>query len=111
MPNIRTRVSDRIAVVLSNILLWFALCNVRNETYLPQGMTNSICTAYAALQNDFSEGENPIQKILWVMAGHEQVTYLDGIGGGNDSGRKEGDIALRVTSQRDQLLAVHSEML
>ena len=111
VPNTCTGVSYSITVVLSKALLWFALRNVRNETYLPQDMTNHIRTAYAALQNDFSEGENPIQKILWVMAGHEQVTYLDGIGGGNDSGRKEGDIALRVTSQRDQLLAVHSKML
>ena len=57
-----------------------------------------------------AEGENSIQKIFLVLNGHEGVTYIYEIGGDNDSGRKEGDIALRVTSQRDQLLAMHSEM-
>ena len=110
MPNIRTRVSDRIAVVLSNILLWFALCNVRNETYLPQGMTNSICTAYAALQNDLAEGDNPIYKIFLMVAVHEGVTYLDEMCGDNDSCRKGGYRELIVTRQRDQILEMNSEM-
>ena len=50
-PNIYTRVSDGISVVLAKYLLWFALRDVQNETYLSQGMTNRIRTAYAALQN------------------------------------------------------------
>ena len=73
-------------------------------------MTNRIRTAYAALQNDLAEGENPIQKILLVVTGHEGVTYIGEIGGDNEAGRQGGDIVLRVTSQRDQLLAMHSEM-
>ena len=45
-----------------------------------------------------------------MVTENEGVTYLDEIGGENESGRKGRDIALIVTSQRDQLLAVHSEM-
>ena len=74
-------------------------------------MTNCIRTAYAALQNVLAEGENLIQKVLLVVTGHEVVMYLDEIGGDNDYGKKGGDIALRVTSQQDQILAVHSEMM
>ena len=46
-----------------------------------------------------------------MVTGHEGVTYLDEIGRDNDSTWQGGDISLRVTSQQDQLLAVHSEML
>ena len=81
VPNISTQVSYGIAVVLTKAFLWFALCGVRNETYLPQGMTNRIRTAYVALQNDLAKGENPIQKIFLVLTGHEGVIYLDKIGG------------------------------
>ena len=80
-PNIYTRVSDGISVVLAKYLLWFALRDVQNETYLPQGMTNRIHTEYAALQNYLAARENPIQKILLVVTGNELVTYLDEIGG------------------------------
>ena len=44
------------------------------------------------------------------MTGHKGVKSLYYIGEYNDSGRQGGDIALRVTSQLYQLLAVHSEM-
>ena len=63
-------------------------------------MTNHIRTAYSALQNDLTEGEKPIHKILLVVTGHEGVTYIDEIGGDNDFGRKGGDIALRVKPTR-----------
>ena len=73
-------------------------------------MTNRIRTAYAALQNDLAEGENPIQKILLVVTGHKGVTYLDEIGGDNNSVRQGGNIAPRVTSQLDQLLALNTKL-
>ena len=66
VPNIPTHVSYGIAVILSKALIWSALIDVRNEFYLPQGMTNRIYTAYAALQNYLTEGENPIQSILMI---------------------------------------------
>ena len=45
------------------------------------------------------------------MTGHKGVTYLDEIGGDNDSVRQGGNIAPGVTSQLDQLLALNTKTL
>jgi hypothetical protein len=73
--------------------------------------------AYEAIGNDLPEGRNPVKKIPLVITGNEGEVYIDEIpdgmvgnnGNGDGAGNGAGGFIDRPV--RQQLLAIHSQLL
>ena len=111
VPNIRAHFSANVAKVLAKPLLWMALSDDAGR-FLPQELVDRIKTAYINIRV-LPENENPVKKVLLIVTGDEGEVYLDEIGGnlGGDGGAGGGGNALLMqASQRDQLLALYSQV-
>jgi hypothetical protein len=100
VPNIRARFPADVATVLAKPLLWMLFSSERN--YLPQAMRDRIQTAYNNIRV-LPAGENPVKKLLLVVTGNEGEVFLDEVG--NDQNQM-----FRQSNERDQLLALHSQI-
>jgi hypothetical protein len=116
-PHVRTRTGDRTAIVLGRALLWLAFSEESDTTDLPLDIYPRIHDAYDAIGNDLPEGRNPVKKIPLVITGNEGEVYIDEIpdgmvgnnGNGDGAGNGAGGFIDRPV--RQQLLAIHSQLL
>ena len=101
VPNIQKRFSADVALVLAKPLLWMIFPD--GSTYLPETMRNRVRAAYENIRV-LPVDENPVEKVMLVVTGFEGEVYLDEIGNENDRNH------WRHANNRDQLLALHSQM-
>jgi hypothetical protein len=114
-PHVRTKLGDPTALVLGYALLWYAFSE-RGAADMPLNIFRRIHEAYDGIDNDLAEGINPVKKIRLVITGHEGEVYMDDIPDGIDGNNGEGGPinaggGFIDRPVRDQLLALHSQML
>lgn len=61
MPHGRTKVDDRVAVILGRALLWYAF-TPEGIADMPPALYQRVRGAYALLNNDLEAATNPVQK-------------------------------------------------
>jgi hypothetical protein len=114
-PHVRTKLGDPTALVLGRALLWYAFSEM-GAADMPLDIFQRIHEAYDGIDNDLAEGINPVKKIPLVITGHQGEVNMDeipdgmvgnnGLGGAINAG---GGFIDRPV--RDQLLALHSQVL
>jgi hypothetical protein len=104
VPNIRTRYSDAVALVLGKVLLWFVF-TPEGTAYLPQTLCERVRTAYSDVAT-LPADENPVKKVPLVISGHEGELYMDELG--NDG--VPNNVGRRLANEREQVLALHSQV-
>jgi hypothetical protein len=113
-PHVRTRTGDPTALVLGRALLWYAFSEM-GASDLPLDLFRRIHEAYDGINNDMPEGINPVKKIALVITGNQGEVYMDeipdGMVGDNGAGINGGVGGFIDRPVRDQLLALHSQML
>lgn len=76
-PHARTRVGDRVAVILGKALLWY-IFHPEAEDYVPETIYRRVMDAYDAIRV-LPENTNPVSKKPIVVTGHEGEVYMDEI--------------------------------
>jgi hypothetical protein len=114
-PHVRTKTGDPTALVLGRALLWYAFSEM-GASDLPLDVFRRIHEAYDEINNHLPEGINPVKKIPLVITGNEGEVYIDeipdGMVGNNGNGAgNNGAGGFIDRPVRDQLLALHSQML
>jgi hypothetical protein len=117
VPNTTARLGNEAGLVIGKAVLWGAFSG--NNDRMPPWLRTRIQEAYASyINNDLEPLTNPIKKVPIVVTGNEGEVYIDeipddlvpgagGINGGN--GNNTGAFVDRPI--REQLLAVHSQLL
>jgi hypothetical protein len=113
-PHVRTKTGDPTALVLGRALLWYAFSEM-GAADLPLDVFRRIHEAYDGINNDLPEGINPVKKIPLVITGNVGGVYIDEIPDGmvgNNAGAGNNVAGGFIDRPvRDQLLALHSQML
>jgi hypothetical protein len=128
VPGITRKFPRHVALVLGTALLW-RIFSQDGEDAVPQAIRQRVIVAYRNVQH-LDEGINPISKIPLVITGNEGEVYMDpiveddgaadsghgdsnndGEGGGRHGGGGAGGAAFANRPNRQQLLALHSQMI
>ena len=115
-PNTRTRLGDRVALILGKALLWYVF-HPDAKDYLPPAMYQRIMDAYAARQV-LPANTNPVLRKPIIITGDEAEVYIDEIpeevaNAGENNGAVGGQVGGGFLDRpiREQLLALHSQLL
>lgn len=121
VPRIAQKFPRDVAVVLGTALLW-RIFSQDGEAAIPQVIRQRVIVAYQIIKL-LDDGINPISRIPLVITGDEGEVYMDPIaeddgaaygengGANNNGGGGGGEGAFVNRPTRQQLLALHSQMI
>lgn len=121
VPRIAQKFPHDVSVVLGTALLW-RIFSQDGEAAIPQVIRQWVIVAYQIIKL-LDDGINPISKIPLVITGDEGEVYMDPIaeddgaaygengGANNNGGGGGGEGAFVNCPTRQQLLALHSQMI